>query len=205
MKAVVITPAYRHTHRWLEAAVRKSGLDWLPLYEHSDLPRVRSILITEALRKGADRVILCDADTVPLDGALEAFVESTAIAPKGVALWGLYPLRDGKRWNVEPKDAVAALEAIRGGKRFAIRSGGLGLCCIHRASLERVAETLPTVTEATGASWAPFCVPFVRGSEYFGDDGSLCARLEETGTPLVCDPKIRAGHVASVMFTEIQS
>jgi hypothetical protein len=213
MKAMVITPAFTHAHHALHLQVQRSGLPWLPLYEHSDLPRVRSVLIEEALRRGAERVILVDADTVPADGVLEGLARSPAVTPTR-AVWGLYPLREGDRWSVRPEDPEAALEAIAARRPFAIVSGGLGLACVHRQSLERVGADLPSVEEDTGARWRPFCVPIVselaqvdtdppvRRARYYADDGSLCWRLRHYGTELWCDPTARAGHVVSRMVTE---
>lgn len=208
-KAIIITPAYSHARHEVHLQVQRSGLPWLPLYEHSDLPRVRSALIEEALRRGAERVIFLDADTVPADGVLARLGEHAAVTPTS-AVWGLYPLREGDRWSVRPVDVEAANAAIAAGEPFPVLSGGLGLACVHRLSLERVAVKLPEVEEDTGARWHPFCVPIVRQTHegpttYYADDGSLCLRLRESGTELVCDPTLRAGHVVSRMITEIRA
>ncbi len=173
------------------------------LHEHSDLPRVRSVLIEQALATEAERVILLDADTVPSKGVLLALAEADGVTPER-AVWGMYPLREGDRWSVNPIDPVDADVAIREGRRFPIATGGLGLCAIHRQSLIRLGETLPTVKEDTGLEWRPFCVPFVRGSDYYADDGSLCVRLRESGTELHCDPRLRAGHAVRTVLTALR-
>lgn len=203
MKAVIITPAYSHSDHRLTEAVRESGIPWIELHEHSDLPRARSVLIEGALRHGAERLILVDADSVPSAETLLALANREDVTPAR-ALWGMYPLREGDRWSVNPTDAVEADLAIREGRPFAIQTGGLGLCAIHRESLRRLRETLPTVTEAEGLTWHPFCVPFVRGSTYYADDGSLCVRLRETGTELWCDPRLRCGHVVKAVLRGLQ-
>src|SRR6185295_10958848 len=173
MKAAIITPAYNHPDHRLERVVHAAGVPWLVLRQHSDLPRVRSVLIEQALASGAERIILIDADTVPSAGVLNALIEAVGITPD-CAVWGMYPLREGDRWSVCPEDPVEADLAIREGRSFRLRTGGLGLCAIHRESLLRVAEKLPTIREDTGLEWRPFCVPFVRDSDYYADDGSLC-------------------------------
>lgn len=199
MKAVIITPAYSHSDHRLTEAVRESGLPWLELHEHSDLPRARSVLIDGALRYGAERLILVDADSVPTAGTLHALAESDQVTPER-ALWGMYPLREGDRWSVNPTDAVEADLAIREGRPFSIQTGGLGLCAIHRESLLRLGGTLPVVSEREGLTWRPFCVPFVRDETYYADDGSLCARLRETGTYLWADPRLRCGHAVRTVI-----
>lgn len=203
MKTIIITPAYSHAHHHLQLQVQRSGIPWLPLYEHSDLPRVRSVLIEEALRRGAERVIFVDADNVPADGVLERLAAHPLVTPTS-AVWGLYPLREGDRWSVRPEHAEQALVDIAAGRPFPILSGGLGITCVHRDSLLRLGETLPWLEEDTGARWQPFCVPFVRDGHYYADDGSLCLRLRESGTELVCDPVARAGHVVTRMVTELR-
>lgn len=207
MKAAIVTPAYSHVDHRLERAVRESGLPWLVLHEHSDLPRVRSVLIEQGLASGAERLILVDADTVPSVGTLRALAEAEGVTPF-CAVWGMYPLREGDRWSVNPLDGVDADKAIREGRSFPIATGGLGLCSIHRESLVRVAETLPLVTEKEGLTWHPFCVPFVEDVfgkvTYYADDGALCARLYETGTEIWCDPRLRAGHVVRQVVTALR-
>lgn len=203
MKAAIIIPAYSHVDHRLERAMLEAGLPWLALHEHSDLPRVRSLLIEQALRTDAERVVLIDADVVPTAGVLRALAEAEGVTPD-CAVWGMYPLREGDRWSVNPLDPAAANQAIREGRSFPIRTGGLGLCAIHRESLERAGAELPTVREESGLEWRPFCVPFVRDSTYFADDGSLCQRLYETGTELWCDPRLRAGHVVREVVTALR-
>lgn len=215
MKAAIITPAFSEPDYRLTRVVGASGMPWLVLHGHSDLPRVRSVLIEQALATAAERVILLDADTVPSVGTLRALAESEDVTPER-ALWGMYPLREGDRWSVNPEDATEADLAIREGRGFRLMTGGLGLCAIHRASLERLGEELPTVIEAEGLRWRPFCVPFVRTGavldtmppfargEYYADDGSLCVRLRESGTELWCDPRLRAGHAVTTVITALR-
>lgn len=203
MKAVILTPAFSHVDHRLGQVVLRSGIPWLPVYEHSDLPRIRSVLIEQGLASGAERLILIDADTVPSDGVLRALAEGEGVTPD-CAVWGMYPLREGDRWSVNPEDPAAADLATREGRSFPIVTGGLGLCAIHRESLVRAAERLPRVSEAEGLEWRPFCVPFVQDGTYYADDGSLCRRLRESGTELWCDPRLRAGHVVRQVITALR-
>lgn len=203
MSAAIITPAYRELDHRLWRAINASGIPSLVLHGHSDLPRVRSVLIEHALATPAERIILLDADTVPNSATLRALAESEEVTPTR-ALWGLYPLREGDRWSVNPEDVTGADLSIREGRSFPIRTGGLGLCVIHRQSLLRLGESLPIIREDTGLEWRPFCVPFVRGSDYYADDGSLCVRLRESGTELSCNPLLRAGHAVTSVVTALR-
>lgn len=208
MQAVIITPAYTHPHPLVERVVAESGLPWVTLLGHSDLPRVRSLLIEQALGSDAERVIFLDADTVPSAAALRHLATMADVTPER-AVWGMYPLREGDRWSVNPVDADEADRAIGARRPFPIVTGGLGLACVHRASLERVGAGLPLITEDTGTRWRPFCVPVVHvtgeTATYYADDGSLCYRLGQAATALWCDPRIVAGHVVEQVITGLRA
>jgi hypothetical protein len=210
MNALIVTPVYSHAHEELDLAIRQSGIPSRRLYGHSDLPRARSILLELALASGAERVILVDADTLPSAAHLRALAQSPDVTPER-AVWGLYPLRDGDRWSVDPEDAGEAEKAIAEAVPFRIRKGGLGLACIHRESLLRLGDTLPYIGEG-GFRWRPFCVPFYRisipaseGAKYYADDGSLCVRLRETGTELWCHPEYLAGHAVTTVLRGLRA
>lgn len=200
---LIITPAYTQPTRQTMGAVQASGLPWSVEHGHSDLVRVRSFLIGKALETDAERIILLDADVVPRPEALQWLATTDLVTPD-VAVWGLYPLKD-QRWSVEPK-VVADFDAARDGDLVAIEWGGLGICCIHRESLERAEAGLQAsgespVIEDNGVKWTPYCLPFVEDGKYHGDDRSLCARLRRAGVDLVCRRDLVAGHMALGMLT----
>jgi len=195
VKAVAITPAYSAEHPLLRVQVERAGLPWQVLREHSDLVRVRSILLTQALATGAERIVLLDADTIPADGALEQLVASDLVT-SDQALFGLYPQREGHRWQVAVKDPSVAGGAVEAGEPFEVEWGGLGFCVIHRESLARLSRQLPTI-EGDCVMWQPWCLPLVRGSVYLAEDRAFCLRLAEAGTRLLCNPKLRAAHAVT--------
>jgi hypothetical protein len=168
---------------------------WLTLYHHSDLVRVRSALVSQALDSGAEVIIFADADTIPVGDAL---IRIAAQATPARAVFGLYMQRDGERLSVEVTDPPAASAAMAAGELFPIVYGGLGLVAVHRASLQRVAASLPTVT-SDALAWQPFCLPFVLDGVYHGDDRSLCHRLASTGTELWADPTLDVRHAITTL------
>jgi len=192
MKTLVITPAYSHAHHQVHAAIGATGMPWLPLYERSDLPRARSVLVSRAVELGAQVVVFVDADTVPAPGALDAII--AAVRP-GRTVFGVYELRDG-RLSVDPEDPVAAEGAIARRLPFPVRWGGLGLAAVHLDDLRRVGEGLPLIRDPD-VVWRPYCVPFVRDGQYYADDRSLCARLRDAGVELVADPAIVGLHAVT--------
>jgi hypothetical protein len=203
MKTLIITPAYTHVCHQTIAAVQASGLPWAVEHGHSDLPRVRSYIIGKALETEAERVILLDADVVPTAAALSWLADTDEVTPDQ-AVWGLYELKDG-RWSVQPRNAQEFSDT-EDGALVPIVWGGLGICCIHRESLERVeaglqADHMAPVREENGVEWAPYCLPFVARGVYYPDDKSLCHRLTQAGVDLVCRRDLIAGHMAARMLT----
>jgi hypothetical protein len=160
---------------------------------------VRSILLSSAIHKEAEVAVLVDADTIPLDDAIERITEQ---ATPTRAVFGIYRLRDGNRLSVEVDKPEEALLAISKGQHFPIKWGGLGLCAIHRESLRAVWDTLPTVTEGSNI-WRPFCQPFARDGQWYGDDRSLCDRLICAGTQLMADPTLSVQHAVTSLLSGV--
>lgn len=204
MKAIAIIPAYSHIDHRLQAALLEAHVPFVPLHGCSDLPKVRSQLITLALERAEERVLFIDADIVPSPEQVRALAESQLVTRER-ALTGLYPIRDrrataagGRGWAVDAVEPELADEALI----FEARWAGLGFAAIHVDSLRRVAETLPLV-EWPEMSWKPFCVPLVEGRTYYPDDRVLWHRLAQTGTRLIASNQLRVGHVASVVLTSV--
>lgn len=203
-RALAIIPAYSHIDHRLMMALLEARIPMMPLFGSSDLPRARSILISHALRQGAERVLFIDSDIVPTAAQLVELATSGLVAPDQ-ALTGLYPIRDvrstvhgGAAWAV---DAVDREAAAAGAAVFDATWAGLGFAAVHRESLVRLAETLPDV-HGDETPWRPFCVPMVQGTTYYPDDRVLWWRLAQTGTRLVASAALKVGHVASVVLRE---
>lgn len=204
MRALAIIPAYSHVDHRLQAALLEARVSYLPLHGSSDLPKVRSQLITLAMREAEERVLFIDADVVPTSEQLRELAESPLVTPEQ-ALTGFYPIRDvrataagGRGWSVDAVDPEAAERE----PTFAARWAGLGFCAVHIESLRRLAETLPLIRWPE-MDWRPYCVPLVEGGVYYPDDRVLWHRLEQAGTRLIASNALRVGHVASVVLTGV--
>jgi len=198
MKALIICPARTHIDYRTQAAIAASGLPIYPLYEYSDLPRVRSALISHGLELGAERLIFLDADVIPTHAQLQWMAETDELTPTK-AIWGFYPLRTRKTWSVKPKASATGRTEVAPEDSFEIEFGGLGLAVVHRDSLLRIQPRLPEVVEGD-SRWHPYCMPVVRNGQWLGDDRSLCWRLQKTGTELVCYAKLLAKHAFTAEF-----
>lgn len=206
MKSLVIIPAYTHIDHRLMGALLEARLPLLPLHGASDLPRARSILISMALARGAERLLFVDSDIVPTAAQLVELASSELVTAEQ-ALTGLYPIRDtratvagGMSWAV---DAVDPEAAAAGAPVFGANWAGLGFSAVSAESLRRVGEMLPDIV-GDEVAWKPYCVPFFDGTagRYYPEDRSLWWRLSRTGTRLAASASLKVGHVASVVLTE---
>ncbi|HEY3494166.1 MAG TPA: hypothetical protein VGK73_05750 [Polyangiaceae bacterium] len=196
MSGTIITlPVRDDVNRRLRESLKASGLPWLPIYGMSDLPRARSLLITRALRLGADAVVFIDADIVATHEQILALSKHPRLRSGG-AVTGLYSARGGQAWacdadpdSPEPDGCLLA------------RTAGLGFAVVTRASLLRVGKTLPEL-EDEGETWRPYCLPFIGEHDgkpkYFAEDIALWKRLSETGTSLWADPALTVGHLTEL-------
>jgi hypothetical protein len=194
MKAIITCPARTHIDRRLAQAAELAGVKILALYEHSDLPRTRSLLLTMALEMGAERILCIDSDIIPTAEQVRRLATSEFVRPDQ-ALTGLYPTRDGTAWAVHAKHQARREQPLV----FEAEYAGLGFCAIHAESLGRL--DAPAI-EGDVRPWRPFCVPFVRERAYYGDDRSLWWRLAQAGVGLVADQSLQVGHVSSVVLKE---
>lgn len=196
MKAVVTLPVRDHINGALRAALDECGLPWLPVYGMSDLPRARSVLLTQALASGAERIVCIDADIVATAAQIRRLAEHPRVGVGAGAVTGLYALRSGKAWACHAPDSSEEPD----GCRRAIYAG-LGFACVSGASLRRVQAALAPLRDPEVGPWWPFCVPYVGEPaggfpDYCADDVALWRRLAETGTPLWADSKLIVGHLA---------
>lgn len=177
-------------------AILQSGIPLLPLYGFSDLPRSRSVILTLALEKNTERILLIDSDIVPtVDQLVE--LSTTALVTPDCAVTGLYPVKGRNAWAVHAKDPE---EAAKGGD-FDAEWAGLGFACVHRESLLRLVDTLPLIIDPE-CRWTPFCVPGVVGNTYYPDDRVLWWRLANCGVRLKAVSNLKVGHVSSEVLRE---
>lgn len=199
LKSLIAIPALSHIDYRLMHVIMQSGVPLLPLYGFSDLARVRSVLLTKAVAKGAERILLIDSDIVPTVDQI-AELTSTSLVTPDQAVTGLYPVKGRNAWAVHaatPEEAEKASE----GEDFDAEWAGLGFACVHRESLIRLISFLPLITDPE-LQWTPFCVPGVVGNTYYPDDRVLWWRLANSGVKLRALSHLKVGHVSSEVLTE---
>lgn len=196
MNPIITLPVREHINGYLRSSLDACGYPWLPVYGSSDLPRVRSVLLTKALSGGYDRVLCIDADIVADAEDIRRLAEHPRLSDTG-AVTGLYAVRSGEAWACKAADEQVWADGCRRAE-FA----GLGFAAISAASLQRVSRHLQVLEDPDIGQWWPFCVPYIgtrdRKAEYCPDDVSLWRRLEKNGTQLWADTKLIVGHQALV-------
>jgi hypothetical protein len=196
MKPIILLPVRDHINGYLRSSLDACGYPWLPVYGSSDLPRVRSVLLTRALAAECDPILCIDADIVADASDIRRLAEHPRLSDAG-AVTGLYAVRSGEAWACKLADDRVEPDGCRRAE-FA----GLGFSALTAASLERVRRSLPVLLDPDIGGWWPFCVPFIGErngqAEYCPDDVSLWRRLESSGTQLWADPTLVVGHQALV-------
>lgn len=192
---MILIPAYSHVHHQLLAAIADSGVPYQAEHGVSDLPRLRSVMLSRAMRNGVNRVVLIDSDTVPTAAQIR-FLAETPLVTATQAVTGMYTMKGTDCWSVDTKGEVPDMT---GNEPFPVYGGGLGFCAISCESLRAAAAGLDTVTEENGLQWRPLCAPFVSDGKWFADDQSLWARLQESGTNIICRPDLAVKHASLVL------
>lgn len=198
MQAIITIPALSHIDYRLMHAIMQSGLPMQPLFGMSDLPRARSLLLTMALERQAERILLVDSDIVPTPEQLMELATTDEVTPNQ-AVTGLYAVKGRNAWAVNTADTKMA----ESGQDFKAGWAGLGFACVHRESLLRVANVLPVIADDE-IKWSPFCVPMVIGNTYYPDDRVLWFRLANAGVSLKAISHLKVGHVSAEVLTEPQ-
>lgn len=196
MNPIITLPVRDHINGFLRSALDQCGYPWLPVYGSSDLPRVRSVLLSQALRGGFDRVLCIDADIVADAKDIWRLAAHPRLDEYG-AVTGLYAVRSGEAWACKASDELIEDDGCRRAE-FA----GLGFACMMTASLRSLSESLAMLRDPDIGSWWPFCLPFIfegeKGPEYAPEDVSLWRRLRLDGTRLWADTDLIVGHQALV-------
>lgn len=184
MSSVIVIPAYNPVGHVLYQALLAAELPFMIREGISDQTRVRGQLLTLALRSGAQRIIMIDADMAPTPQQIRDLATHERV-DQHTAVSGIYPLKDRDRWAYDE----------------ATNRAGLGFCCVHRESLMRVRDSLGVV-KGEEMEWTPFTMPTYYGGHYSGNDFAFWERLYEHGTFLSVDSRIKVAHRFMATFSE---
>jgi hypothetical protein len=190
------------TRGWTVAEIPGLGL----------IDRVRSEMASAVCQMpGVEWMLWIDHDNVCNPDDIERLLESAEDADAD-AMFGLYVTRSRPARPVVEFDHAAPewptrnrgrISCGRMGYVYPVKRGGFGLTLTRPRLFHRVAEVLPRVRLGQNGMQAwPFFHPALmqegpveEGMSYIGEDYSLCDRARALGMRLLCDTRIRVGHV----------
>ncbi len=166
----------------------------------SQVDLARSTLATEALRDGFKETFWIDADQVfdPDDVDRIRKLNRPLVC-------GLYSCKGPKRLAGKFMPDAGKVKFGKGGGLVEIEFGGMGFCCV-RAEVYRAMEPgLPRCSGGyEGKDVVPYFIPMLTGDAppcYLSEDYSFFARARQVGYPLICDTRIKVGHVGKKTYT----
>jgi len=208
-RAIAVIPAYSHIDARLYRVLMQVGLPYIEVYGCSDLVRVRSGLVSDALRTDAGRIIFIDSDMIPTAEDLIELIETPRVDAQN-SVSGSYVVRGGKiaacaeTGPILASASAQASAALGTSERYEkLLVAGMGFAAVDRAPLERLRLELPELLDDTGKSWSPFFLPLVIQqevdgsllSQYLAEDYSFWWRLRAIGVDLWLDHRLQIGHV----------
>ena len=161
----------------------------------------RNRLAQKAVAEGYDRVLWLDSDMV-FEPDLLLALERTMKEENADLVTGLYFTRkypnyrpviySHVHYKLNPQEGRVTPEAVTyfdypKDKPFKVSGCGMGVCLTKTAMLE-------DILKKKGLPFTPM--------PGFGEDLSFCRRAEDLGYTMVCDPRIKAGHVGQLVVTE---
>ena len=200
MSPLILVPAYNAIDWRLHDAIGRSGIPMLAVYGCSDLVKVRSQMLSDALRSSADRFIFIDSDIIPSPEQIWQLVESEKLNAES-AVSGCYAGRDGA--------LAAQLESqepftLSGGARFVeCFAAGMGFSAVHRDTVELIRNELPELTTGQGVEWRAYFLPLVIADRmnadaisYLSEDWAFWWRVRNLGKAAFwIDTNLCVGHL----------
>ena len=154
------------------------------------VPAQRELIVTRALERKADVLVMCDDDMILPPDAIVALTDLLAANPRCALAGALYYSRDGFRpmvvsaWN--PHDTTTAV--IPPFDRTPIEVDGVGFGCVV-VRMDAVRELEPLYFSAH-----VFLEPGAGNVRVCNEDYLFCHRLRSRGWGVMLHPSVRAGH-----------
>jgi hypothetical protein len=201
MAPLILISAYQHLDWRLQEAITRSGVPLLAVYGCSDLVKVRSQLLSDALRSNADRFLFIDADMVPTAEQIWQLAESEMLNPTN-AVSGCYLGRDGQLAAQLKQQTPIRLDQCE--RYLPCLAAGMGFSAIHRDSVERLRSSLPELRTETGIEWRAYFLTQVIADEersggettYFSEDWAFWWRVRNLASAAFwLDTQLPIGHL----------
>ena len=166
----------------------------------SAIDKARSVMASQALRKGFEVLFWIDSDIVFEVDDVFRLIESEL-----PLVGGLYPKKG-------PRELAAALlrqtRSIHFGKKgglIEVRYLGAGFLCTRADLYRRMAERLPLCDQGFGEGFTPFFLPAIAndaalGRWYLSEDYAFCQRAKELDVRVMADTRVRLGHAGRYVY-----
>lgn len=202
-KCAVLVPVYSsaepETQQLLDVLASR-GYAVRTLRNASQVDLARSTLATEALRDGFRETFWIDADQTfdPDDVDRVRALDLPLVC-------GLYPCKGPKRLAGKLMPDAGRVVFGAGGGLVEIEFGGMGFCHVRAEVYKAMEAGLPRCSGGySGKDVVPYFIPMLTGDSppcYLSEDYSFFARARAVGYPLVCDTRIKVGHVGRKVYT----
>lgn len=160
------------------------------LYRHSYLPLARATLTAQFMASAAEYMVCLDADQTWEPNAIGRLVSHRAPVVSGVYYSTLPPhLPVIRNWDPEVGHLTAPQQPLPKGRLIEVDAVGAGFLCVRRDVIEAIGHE----------AWIP--APDIEWGQS-GEDMAFCYRAKRAGFPIMVDPDIRVGHLATVEVGE---
>lgn len=213
MKPVVIVPTYAHIEPECEAGLAALERGGIPIWRRfgcSAIDKARSVLASEALARGFDRMLWIDSDIAFRVHDALALLE----APHTFccAAYVLKRPLGGFALSVDKQDG---LRFGAGGGWLEARACGFGFVAVSAEVFRALDAVVPEAFDDVGKRHRPYFMPLCAELEpapgapkapavlpqYHSEDYSFCRRARDAGFKLWCDTRIRLYHIGRYLFS----
>lgn len=170
--------------------------------EVRDIPwidQARAVLVSRALKHGADVVVFIDHDIVFRPQDVERI--ANAAAERNAIVAGAYSRKGFGLPLVGAFDpSVESVKFFEGGELHPAALVGLGFTAIP-SSIFDLMSSYPEVAVAGGERVRPYFLPAVTADQYLGEDAAFCSRVLAHGAKLFIDTTVRLLHRGSYGYS----
>lgn len=202
-KCAVLVPIYSSAEPETQAlldVLASRGYAVRTLRNASQVDLSRSTLATEALRDGFAETFWIDSDQVFDPDDVDRLRELNL-----PLVCGMYPCKGPKRLAGKLMPDAGPVKFGTGGGLTEIEFGGMGFCHVRAAVYGAIQQGLPRCGGGyEGKDVVPYFIPMLSGDDpptYLSEDYSFFARARAVGYNLMCDTRIKVGHVGRKVYT----
>ena len=202
-KTLIAVPCFDMVHEGFMSSMlklKKPGETIYASQKNTLIYNARNTIATNAINDGFDRVLWFDSDLTFQDDTMERLVEDMEAGGYDIVS-GLYFLRkpntkpivfDNLVWEMDTETKMVEAGATYYEdypKDALFECAGVGFGCVMTTT-----DILKRVSDKYGLPFTPLLG--------LGEDLSFCWRATNVGAKIMCDSRIKCGHIGQVEFNE---